>query len=125
MLKHVRRHHDFMWTYLKALLKGLTRPALIFLAFFANTLILIFAYLFYWLEAGVNPTLTSFLDAIYFAVSTMATMGFGDIHPVTAPGKILAIVMMLMGTGFYVSFTAVLASMVMEIEQSLRNNVNS
>lgn len=120
MLKHVRRHHDFMWTYLKALLKGLTRPALIFLTFFANTLVLVFAYLFYLLEFGINSSLTSFLDAIYFTVSTMTTVGFGDIHPLTSPGKILAIFMMLIGTGFYVSFTAVLASMVMEIERDLR-----
>lgn len=110
-----------MWTYLKALGKGLTRPALIFLIFFANTLILIFGYIFYWLEFGQNPTIGSFLDAVYFSVTTMTTVGFGDVHPVTSAGKILAIVMMLIGTGFYVSFTAVLASLVMDIERSLRD----
>ncbi len=98
MLKQVRRHHDFMWTYLKALAQGVTRPALIFLAFFANTLILMFAYIFYWLESAQNPTLNSFLDAVYFAVTTMTTVGFGDVHPVTSAGKLLAIVMMLIGS---------------------------
>ncbi len=121
MLKHVRRHHDFMWTYIKALAKGFTRPAIIFLTFFANTLILIFAYLFYWLEFGPNPTVKSFLDAVYFAVTTMTTVGFGDVLPITSAGKVLAIIMMLIGTGFYVSFTAVLASLVMDIEHDLRD----
>ena len=32
-------------------------------------------------------------DAIYFSVVTVATVGYGDIHPATTVGKVLAIVL--------------------------------
>jgi voltage-gated potassium channel len=39
------------------------------------------------------------LDAIWWAVVTMTTVGYGDMTPVTAGGKILAILIMLLGVG--------------------------
>lgn len=50
---------------------------------------------FMWLEG------LSLLDAFYFTIITVATVGFGDIHPVTAPGKILAIIITLAGVGTF------------------------
>jgi len=32
----------------------------------------------------------SFFDALYFVIVTMATVGYGDIHPVTISGKAVA-----------------------------------
>ncbi len=39
------------------------------------------------------------VGALYFTVSTLATVGFGDIHAVTAPARILVTVQMLVGLG--------------------------
>jgi voltage-gated potassium channel len=42
------------------------------------------------------------IDAFYFCVVTIATVGYGDIHPVTVPGKILALFVIIIGVGSFV-----------------------
>ncbi|RPJ53132.1 MAG: two pore domain potassium channel family protein, partial [Methanobacteriota archaeon] len=48
----------------------------------------------------------SFVDALYFCVVTLATVGYGDIHPVTAAGKALSIVLIIGGVGSFVGVVA-------------------
>jgi len=48
----------------------------------------------------------SALDALYFTVATISTVGYGDLHPVTPAGKILAIIIILTGVGCFVGFVA-------------------
>ena len=49
----------------------------------------------------------SLIDAVYFSIVTMATVGYGDIHPQTEMGKILAILIIIGGVG---TFLGVIAS---------------
>ncbi len=49
----------------------------------------------------------SLTDAIYFSIVTMATVGYGDIHPLTDIGKILTLIIILGGVG---TFLGVIAS---------------
>lgn len=45
----------------------------------------------YWsLEHGVNPSLHTFGDALYWSFITATTVGYGDITPTTPEGRILA-----------------------------------
>jgi voltage-gated potassium channel len=46
---------------------------------------------------GLSP-----VDALYFCVVTIATVGYGDIHPATVPGKILALFVIVLGVGSFV-----------------------
>ncbi len=46
------------------------------------------------------------LDSLYFVVVTIATVGFGDIHPETAMGKLLTIGIILVGVGCFVGLAA-------------------
>ena len=46
------------------------------------------------------------LDALYFLIVTIATVGYGDIHPLTPAGKILVIVIILTGVGCFVGVAA-------------------
>ncbi|HWI40012.1 MAG TPA: potassium channel family protein [Verrucomicrobiae bacterium] len=48
----------------------------------------------------------SLLDAVYFCTVTVATVGYGDIHPVTPWGKILAMVLIVTGVGTFLSVIA-------------------
>jgi voltage-gated potassium channel len=54
--------------------------------------------LIYQVEHPVNPDqFSTFLDAIYFSVATMTTVGFGDITPISEVGRLLTVLMILTG----------------------------
>lgn len=48
----------------------------------------------------------SYFDALYLTIITIATVGYGDIHPVTQAGKTLAIFLILGGTGSFLGLFA-------------------
>ena len=60
--------------------------------------VMVMGTLMYVVEGGENG-FTSIPVGIYWAITTMTTVGFGDIAPKTDLGKLLASVMMLMGWG--------------------------
>lgn len=55
---------------------------------------------FSWLEGF------SLLDSLYLTIVTIATVGYGDLHPVTAGGKVLAIVLIVTGVGCFLGVVA-------------------
>ena len=62
------------------------------------TIIFIFSGLIYQVEHPVNAeSFSTFLDAIYFAVATMTTVGYGDITPISELGRLLAVLMIMTG----------------------------
>jgi voltage-gated potassium channel len=48
----------------------------------------------------------SLVDALYFTLVTVATVGYGDIHPTTTAGKLLAIVVIVTGVGTFLGVVA-------------------
>jgi voltage-gated potassium channel len=58
-------------------------------------------------------------DGLYWAVTTMTTVGYGDLSPETVGGKVLAVVVMLVGIGFVAILTAAIAQRFLapEVEQ--------
>ena len=66
--------------------------------FTLSSIIFIYAGAIYQAEHKTNgEAFTTFLDAVYFAVVTMTTVGFGDITPATEAGRGLTIAMILTG----------------------------
>lgn len=51
----------------------------------------------------------SSLDGIYWALTTMTTVGYGDVLPTTAATKVLAVLVMLVGIGFVAVLTGSIA----------------
>jgi voltage-gated potassium channel len=51
----------------------------------------------YVLEHDANPQFANIPQAIYWAIVTITTVGYGDVAPVTVPGKIMASLIMLTG----------------------------
>ncbi|HPQ54872.1 MAG TPA: potassium channel family protein [Spirochaetota bacterium] len=56
----------------------------------------------------------SVLDAIYFSVVTIATVGYGDIHPVTPAGKMLALFIIIVGVGAFLGAVANATEMMLD-----------
>jgi len=55
-----------------------------------------------------NPAIANYLDALYFTVTTLTTTGYGDITLVGPTGRLLAIVMMLVGISLFLRMVQVL-----------------
>lgn len=64
-------------------------------------LVLMFAILAFGTIGFVTVEDLSLTDAIYFTVVTVATVGYGDIHPASPMGKILAIILIVTGVGTF------------------------
>ena len=62
----------------------------------------------------------SVVDAVYFSAMSLATVGFGDIVPVTAAGKIFTVVYVLVGIGILVSFFTALTARTLELQRARR-----
>jgi voltage-gated potassium channel len=77
-------------------LKASARRILVFLAFVV-LLSVILGSIIYVVENGVNPSFSSIPQSIYWAIVTITTVGYGDISPVTAFGKLIASLIMLLG----------------------------
>ncbi len=90
---------------------ALNQPEVQGVVMLALTLILI-ATVFYWIVEG-----WSLLDAAYFSVVTIATVGFGDIAPKTALGKIFTIGYIFAGIGIFVAAVTALAQATLRAEQ--------
>ena len=65
--------------------------------------------LMYAFEAEVNPTFKSIPTGIYWAVVTITTVGFGDVVPITTPGRFLAVIVMLLGYSIIAVPTGIVA----------------
>jgi voltage-gated potassium channel len=48
-------------------------------------------------------------DGMYWAITTMTTVGYGDLLPTTAAAKLLSVVIMVVGVGFVAVLTGVVA----------------
>lgn len=77
--------------------------------FIIGTIIVISSLGLYWLE----PRL-SLGDAFWWSIVTLATVGYGDISPVTLGGRIIAIVIMFFGIGILATFSATIASVLVD-----------
>lgn len=55
-----------------------------------------------------NPAIGNYLDALYLTVATLSTTGFGDITLTGTSGRLLSIVMMIVGVSLFVRMVQVL-----------------
>ena len=64
----------------------------------------------------------TFIDAAYYVIVTVATVGYGDVHPVTTAGKLFAMVLIITGVGIFLGVIANVTEIMLakrEIESKL------
>ncbi len=79
-----------------------------FMVFFAATVIYIFE------GGGANDKIDTFFDAIYWAVITITTVGFGDITPQTAEGRFVTIFLIIGGIAIISFMTSIITTSMTE-----------
>ncbi len=72
---------------------------------YATLLILVFGTVFYRVVEGWR-----WVDAFYFAVVTLTTVGYGDLTPQTDAGKLFTVIYILTGLGVLGSFIGLIAN---------------
>ena len=75
---------------------------------------------FYLVETRLNPDLSTPLDGIWWALVTITTVGYGDITPVTALGRIIAGVLMVGGMFTLALFAGIVGSSLVSGVLSIR-----
>jgi voltage-gated potassium channel len=93
---------------LGAALRASRRKILVFLSFVLMT-VLVLGTLMYVVE-GPQHGFTSIPVSVYWAISTMTTVGFGDIVPKSDAGRLIASVMMLLGWGILAVPTGIVSA---------------
>jgi voltage-gated potassium channel len=88
-------------------LRASRRRIFVFL-FFVLTMVVVLGTLMYVVEGGENG-FTSIPMAIYWAIVTLTTVGYGDISPGTPIGQALAAVLMILGYSIIVVPTGIVS----------------
>lgn len=57
-----------------------------------------------------NANIVTGGDALWWAIVTITTVGYGDFYPVTAPGRIVGVFVMVSGVGIIAALASVLTS---------------
>ena len=68
-----------------------------------NLLVFVFVVtaIVYVTEGHRNPSINTYLDALYFTVATLTTTGFGDITMTDSFGRLLTVIIMIFGVGLF------------------------
>jgi voltage-gated potassium channel len=96
-VSELARHRGLMWLFAA----WLAVTVLCSLALFAA-------------ENGINEAVRSPFDAIWWGISTLSTVGYGDVYPKTDEGRLAAMVLMILGIGLFSAITATVTSFMLE-----------
>lgn len=74
------------------------------------------------LERGVNPAIETLADGFWWVLVTITTVGYGDITPVTALGRVVAGVLMVIGVFTIAIFAGIVGATMLQAIVSLRQD---
>jgi len=82
--RFVRAHEDIIFSIINLLVFIFIVTAVVFVT-----------------QVGVNPSVVTYVDALYFTVAALTTTGFGDITLVGTGGRVLAVLIMIFGISLF------------------------
>ena len=96
---------------------------LFYLLFASAAVIIIGTLLIYFVESPhENSQINSYLDAAWWTIATVTTVGYGDVFPVTVAGRILAGITALTSIGLVAMPAGIMAAAFSNAFQELRQN---
>lgn len=107
------------YTHLANAFKASRRKILVFLSV-VSMVVLVMGTLMYVVEGPANG-FANIPIGVYWAITTMTTVGYGDITPKTDLGRLISSVMMLIGWGTLAVPTGIMTA---EMTQMSRNSLN-
>jgi voltage-gated potassium channel len=104
------------------MLRAFFHPTFIYLTLVGNALLLLAVTAVYFLEKDVPSPMNNYFNCLWWGISTITTVAYGDLLPVTLAGRIIAIGLMYTGTVLFITFTGFLVSVWMkeEVEEEIR-----
>lgn len=93
--------------------------------FGAVTLILLYltSVGIYYFEHDAQPDkYASVFHSFWWAIVTLTTVGYGDVYPITAGGKVFTTLILIIGLGLVAIPTGLIASSLTDIKEKIRNN---
>ena len=92
-----------------------TKSDILITVFIVSLLLILSATLMYNIENEAQPeAFTNIGEALWWAVATLTTVGYGDIYPITGIGKILSGIIALLGIGIVALPTGIISSAYIE-----------
>lgn len=86
-------------------------------------LLVISSSLMYYAENEMQPDkFPSILSTMWWAIATLTTVGYGDVYPVTAVGRLMGGIIAVLGVGFVALPTGILGSGFVEEIQKRQTN---
>ena len=64
-----------------------------------------------------NASIQTFGDGLWWAITTVTTVGYGDKYPITAAGRGIAVALMILGIAAFGLITANLAALFLEQQE--------
>ena len=98
-----------LWKLLVALIHGIKEDEEFRAILFLLTTLLAGATFFYWRVEG-----WSVIDALYFSIMTMSTIGYGDLVPTTTLSKLFTIIFAILSIGGFVAIVSKLVKITLE-----------
>ncbi len=115
-LLKLTRYSEAMDRYQEAL-KLIVSEVMLFIGV-SFVFILGFAFVIYEVEHEVQPdAYSNIFDAIWWAVISLTSVGYGDVYPLTTSGRLLTLAMVLTGMGIVAVPTALLASALSKVNK--------
>jgi voltage-gated potassium channel len=65
-------------------------------------------------QQAKGANITAFGDAVWWACTTVSTVGYGDFYPVTTQGRVIAVALMIVGIATLGAVTAGIASVMIQ-----------
>ena len=92
------------------------KDELIATVFVMGFMIIISSTMMYYFESEVQPeAFPNIVASFWWSIATLTTVGYGDIYPVTAMGKLFASIIAILGIGLVALPTGIISSGFIEI----------